>query len=135
MLSDLPFDAPDTPAGWLAAVGTWLAVLSFPLPWVASPFLSWFAAWGFTPTANLVPFLLALVVAFGSITPSRLPPRLRLGYGPLAVGLVGLGIAWGAVVLLSGAGIGVWVLVVGAVLATAGGGWTVLRRDRVAGLL
>ena len=135
MLSDLPFDVPATPAGWLATVGTWLVVLSFPLPWLASPFLSWFAAWGFTPTANLVPFLVALVVAFGSITPSHLPPRLRLGYGPLAVGLVALGIAWGAVVLLSGAGIGVWVLVLGAILATAGGGWTVLRRDRATGLL
>jgi hypothetical protein len=58
-----------------------------------------------------------------------------LGFGPLAVGLVGLGIAWGAVVLLSGAAIGVWVLVLGAILATVGGGWTVLRRDRAAGLL
>jgi hypothetical protein len=110
-------------------------VLSFPLPSLTSPFLSWFAAWGSTPTGNLVPFVLALVVAFAAVTPSRLPVRLRLGYGPLVLGLVGVGIAWGAIVLLSGSGIGVWVLVLGALLAAAGGGWTILPRDRAAGLL
>ncbi len=103
MLSDLPFDAPDSPPGWLAAVGAWLIAIAFPLPWVASPFLGWFASWGFSPTINVVPFALAVVVALATITPSRLSGRVRLGYLPAAAGLVALGMAWSWILLVPAA--------------------------------
>jgi hypothetical protein len=134
MLSDLPFEAPDTPAGWMAAVGTWLVALAFPLPWVSSPLLGWFAAWGFNPTLNVVPFGFALLAAFATITPSRVPLRVRLGYLPLVVGLVAFGMAWSWILLVAPA-IGLVMLFFGAVLAAAGGGWTLTTADKRSRLL
>ena len=134
MLSDLPFEAPDTPAGWMAAIGSWLVALAFPLPWISSPFLGWFASWGFSPTVNVVPFALALAVALATITPSRLRRRIRIGYLPAAAGLVAFGMAWSSILLVAPA-IGLIVLFLGGVLASAGGIWTLVDEDQRARLL
>ena len=120
IFSDLPFDAPDSLAGWLVVGGGGLATLSFFLPWVAV-LDSYFSAWGFNSLAHVPAFLLVLGTTSLSLFPNRLAGWLRHGILGLAVGGFLLGMTWTRLVGGSGGQIGVVLEGAGALLLVIGG--------------
>jgi hypothetical protein len=120
IFSDLPFDAPESLAGWLVVGGGGLATLSFFLPWVAV-LDSYFSAWGFNSLAHVPAFLLVLGTTTLSLFPNRLAGWLRHGILGLAVGGFLLGLTWTRLVGGSGGQIGVVLEGAGALLLVIGG--------------
>ncbi|HET7676882.1 MAG TPA: hypothetical protein VFK38_03445 [Candidatus Limnocylindrales bacterium] len=131
LFADLPFDAPDSIAGWLTAAGGWGMVVAFLLPWLSSPFLSYFEAWGFFRPSQLPVFVLVLLMALLTITPARLAAaRVRLGYLPLVVAAAGLGLLWDRLDPIETVGAGGWLFGLGGALALVGALWTLLEGER-----
>jgi hypothetical protein len=120
IFSDLPFDAPESLAGWLVVGGGGLATLSFLLPWVAV-LDSYFSAWGLSSLANVLAFLLVLGTTSLSLLPNRLAGWLRHGILGLAVGGFLLGLTWTRLVGATGGQIGVVLEAAGALLLVIGG--------------
>ncbi|TAM73872.1 MAG: hypothetical protein EPN50_03680 [Chloroflexota bacterium] len=120
LLSDLPFSAPSTIAAWVAAAGSFLAGAAVVLPWRATPGLPYLTDWGAAMPAVVIAAILAIVAGLIAITPSRLAPRVRWGYVPFFVGGFGLGAAWMWQSTYA-ADVGLWVYVLGSIIAAAGG--------------
>lgn len=120
LLSDVPFDAPQTTAAWLAAAGAFISGGAVILPWRAVPDLPYLTLWGAANSAVVIAAILALVVGLVTITPSRLSGRVRWGYLPFFLGAFGVGAAWMWVSTIA-PDFGVWVYVAGSILAMAGG--------------
>jgi len=120
LFSDLPFQAPAIPAGWLVVVGAWASVLAFLLPWASAPGLGYFDAWGLYKGSHVLAFIGAVAIALVAILPVRLSLLLRLSLLPLLLGAFELGLIWewvGAQTI----GPGVWLLLLGALLCVSGG--------------
>jgi hypothetical protein len=100
LLADLPFDAPDTLAGWLVAAGSGLAAVAFLLPWAdglygAGNFTGSFTDdWGLGNPSHLLVLLGAVSVLALAVVPNRLPAWLRGGVLPILLGGLLLGLVW-----------------------------------------
>jgi hypothetical protein len=126
VFADLPFDAPNTLAGWLVTGGGALATISFLLPWV--PVIdSYFTSWGLGSIANLPAFLVVLGTTAMAILPSRLADWLRFGILGLAVGAFLLGLTWSRLVGATGGQLGVVLEGAGALLLLIGGILAIVR--------
>jgi len=127
LLSDLPFDAPDTLPGWLVAVGAGISVVSFLLPWSAVVLGSgsldqgWTDTWGVASPSHLVVLLAALAVLALTTFPNRVPGWIRTGLAPLVLGGILLGLLWPYLFGGYGAGFGALAEAIGALLLVAGG--------------
>lgn len=118
--SDLPFQAPPVAVGWLVVVGTWLSAAAFVLPWASANGLGYLESWGLYKPSHVLAFFLVIGVALLAILPFRVPPLVRLGLIPLLLGAFEVGLFWEWVGSQS-LGLGIWILIVGAVLCTVGG--------------
>lgn len=123
-LSDLPIAAPPVPMGWLAIAGVWLLALAFLLPW--APNSDYFTGWGLGLGRNFLVFFAALAVALLTILPLHLPAWLRLGLLPLLMGTFSLGLVWHRLESQAPQ-VGVWLLLVGGLMAVAGSVWILWR--------
>lgn len=120
LFSDLPFQAPPMPVGWLVVIGTWVSAVAFVLPWASANGLSYLESWGLYKPSHVLAFFLVIAIALLAILPFRLPPLVRLGLIPLLLGAFEVGLFWEWVGSQS-LGIGIWTLIVGAVLCIVGG--------------
>ena len=120
VFSDLPFQAPPVAVGWLVVVGTWVSAIAFVLPWASANGLGYLESWGLYKTSHVLAFFLVVIIALLAILPFRLPPIVRLGLLPLLLGAFEVGLFWEWVGSQS-LGIGIWALIVGAVLCIVGG--------------
>jgi hypothetical protein len=93
LFADLPFDAPDTMAEWLVAVGSGVSAISFLLPWISGT-VSYDTSWGLA-TASRLPILgLLVVTAVLGILPNRVAGWVRSGVLGLIGGSLFLGVLW-----------------------------------------
>jgi len=120
LFSDLPFQAPPLAVGWLVVAGTWISAIAFVLPWASANGLGYLEAWGLYKPSHVLAFLLVVVVALLALLPFRIPAVVRLGLIPLLLGAFEVGLFWEWVGSQS-LGIGIWALIVGAVLCLVGG--------------
>jgi hypothetical protein len=120
LMSDLPFEAPPWAVGWLVVSGAWVSALAYVLPWADAPGLGYFDGWGLYKTTHVLAFLAAVAIALIVILPLHLPHLIRFSLLPLLLGAFELGLFWER---LGGQaiGIGLWLLLVGAVLCVSGG--------------
>ncbi|MBI3747178.1 MAG: hypothetical protein HY264_11775 [Chloroflexi bacterium] len=93
LLADLPFDAPDTLAEWLVAVGSGGAAISFLLPWISGT-VSYDTSWGLASASRLPILGLLAVTAVLGILPNGVAPWVRSGVLGLVGGALQLGIVW-----------------------------------------
>jgi len=120
VFSDLPFQAPPVAVGWLVVIGTWVSAVAFLLPWASASGLGYLESWGLYKPSHVLAFFLVVIIALLAILPFRIPPLVRLGLAPLLLGAFELGLFWEWVGSQS-LGIGIWTLIVGAVLCVVGG--------------
>ena len=120
LFSDLPFQAPPVAVGWLVVVGTWVSAVAFVLPWASANGLGYLESWGLYKPSHVLVFFLVVIVALVALLPFRIPPVIRLGLVPLLLGGFEVGLFWEWVGSQS-LGIGIWTLIVGAVLCIVGG--------------
>ncbi len=118
--SDLPFQAPPVAVGWLVVAGTWVSAVAFVLPWASVSGLGYLESWGLYKPSHVLVFFLVVIVALLALLPFRVPPVIRLGLIPLLLGAFEVGLFWEWVGSQS-LGIGIWTLIVGAVLCLIGG--------------
>jgi hypothetical protein len=126
LFADLPFDAPDTLAAWLVAIGGGIATVGFFLPWApqvlgSAGFGSYFDQWGFGTIAHLPVFVAVLATTLLSVVSNRVAGWLRHGVLGLAVGGFVLGISWPYLAGGFGGQIGSLLEGVGAILLIIGG--------------
>jgi hypothetical protein len=93
LLADLPFDAPDSLAEWLVAIGSGVGALSFLLPWAAGT-VSYLSSWGLSSASRLPVLALLAVTAVLAILPNRVAIWVRLGLLGLIGGSLYLGLLW-----------------------------------------
>ena len=106
--------------GWLVVVGTWVSAVAFVLPWASVNGLSYLESWGLYKPSHVLVFFLVVIVALVALLPFRVPPVIRLALVPLLLGAFEVGLFWEWVGSQS-LGIGIWTLIVGAVLCLVGG--------------
>lgn len=93
LFADLPFDAPDSLAEWLVAIGSAAAAISFLLPWISGT-VSYDTSWGLA-SASRLPILAVLVVtAILGILPNGVALWVRAGVLGLIGGSLFLGLVW-----------------------------------------
>ncbi|MES2210167.1 MAG: hypothetical protein V4515_08280 [Chloroflexota bacterium] len=120
LLADLPFDAPNSLAGWLVAVGSGVGALSFLLPW--TPGIAVFtSSWGLSSVSNLPILGLLIVTAVLAILPNRVARWVRSGVLGLIGGALFLGLLWPYVVGDFGAEFGAVVGAAAAIVLMVGG--------------
>lgn len=125
LLADLPFDAPNSLPGWLVAIGSTVAALTFLLPW-APGIVSYTSSWGLSSLANLPILALLITTAVMAILPNPVPLWIRSGVLGLIGGSLFLGLLWPYVMGDFGAEFGsiagaaaAIVLIVGGILSSA----------------
>lgn len=127
LLADLPFDAPDSLAGWLVAAGSSIGAVSFLLPW-APRIVDYTSSWGFASLSNLPVLGLLIVTAVLAILPNRVAPWVRSGVLGLMGGSLFLGLLWPYVVGDFGAEFGSIAGAAAAIVLIAGGTLSVAPR-------
>jgi hypothetical protein len=120
LFSDLPFRAPPVAVGWLVVVGTWVSAVAFVLPWASANGLGYLESWGLYKPSHVLVFFLVVIVALLALLPLRVPAVIRLGVVPLLLGAFEVGLFWEWVGSQS-LGLGIWTLIVGALLCIVGG--------------
>ena len=131
LLADLPGEAPRTPAGWLVLAGSWIAAMSFLLPW-APGIADYTSSWGFAALANLPILALLIATTVLALLPNRIPTWIRSGVLGLAGGSVFLGILWPYVVGDFGSAFGSLIGAVASLVLIAGGVMSVVPRSEPA---
>ncbi len=116
----------DQALGYATAAGSGLVAFGMLMPWSASVIgasgvSGFFDTWGLAGPAHILFFLWALVVLAVSVLPTRIPVSIRSGLAGLLLGVFCLGLVWPYVIGPLGAGIGVLVVTVGALVLTATG--------------
>lgn len=138
VFADLPFDAPDDLAGWLVAIGSIGAVLSFVFPWapevLGSPSLgtSYFSQWGLASPMHIPPLLFIVGIAALAVLPNAVPTWLRTGILPVLAGGLLLGLTWPYLVGGFGGLLGTTFAAAAAILMVMGGGVELAPRREVA---
>jgi hypothetical protein len=120
LLADLPFDAPDSLAEWLVAIGSGVGSLGFLLPWTAGT-VSYLSSWGLSSASRLPVLALLVVTAVLAILPNRVAIWVRLGVLGLIGGSLYLGLLWPFVLGDFGGDFGAAVGAAAAIVLIAGG--------------
>ncbi len=120
LLADLPFDAPNTLSGWLVAIGSGVAAISFLLPW-APGIANYTSSWGLSTVANIPVLALLIVTVVLAVLPNRVAMWLRSGVLGMIGGALFLGVLWPYVVGDFGAEFGATAGAVAAIVLAAGG--------------
>ena len=120
--------------GYAAAAGSGLIAFGLLMPWSrsvigAAGVSGYFDTWGLAGSGHFLVFVWALAVLAVSVLPTRIPVSIRSGLAGLLLGAFGLGLVWPYLIGPLGAGIGVLVVTVGALVLTAAG-LTSAWRDR-----
>lgn len=127
LLADLPFDAPDDLPGWLVAVGSIGAAVSFLLPWapevLGSPAFgtTYFGQWGLASPMHLPPLLFIVAIAALAVLPNGVAAWIRTGILPVLAGGLLLGLTWPYLVGGFGGLLGTTIAAAAAILMVAGG--------------
>jgi hypothetical protein len=113
-------------AGWFVVVGATMAVLGFLLPWSsvvigARTAGSWLDTWGLAGPGHLLVLGATLVVLALGIIHTAVPPWIRSGVAPLALGGLLAGLVWPYEVGPFGADVGAVVVGLGALAMVIGG--------------
>ncbi len=116
----------DQPLGYGTAAGSGLIAFGMLMPWSrivigSSGVSGYFDTWGLAGPGHIVVLLSALAVLAVSILPNRIPVSIRSGVAGLMLGVFSLGLVWPYLIGPLGAGIGVMVVTVGALVLTATG--------------
>ncbi len=120
LLADLPFDAPNTLSGWLVAIGSGVAAISFLLPW-APGISNYTSSWGLSSVANIPVLALLIATVVLAVLPNRVAIWLRSGVLGMIGGALFLGVLWPYVVGDFGAEFGATAGAVAAIVLAAGG--------------
>jgi hypothetical protein len=104
---ELPSDIP----GWLATIGSALAVAGFVLPWATRmPFTTgrggYTDLWGLAASSHWSVLAVTAGLLVLSLLPRHVPPWIRAGVVPLALGGMLLGLVWPFVMGQFGSDIG-----------------------------
>jgi hypothetical protein len=135
LFSDLPFKTPKDLPTWLAAVGSFVGVVGFVLPFSGSYVIgggldpTWTGQWGLANPANLVIMLLSVALLFVTLIPSRIPVSIRAAVLPILLGGWFLGIVWSYVSGPFGPGLGVDAIGVAGIVLVIGGALAAARAD------
>lgn len=116
----------DQALGYAAAAGSGLIAFGMLMPWSAavigaSGVSGLFNTWGLASPGLVLVLLWALAVLALSLVPNRIPVSIRSGLMGLMLGVFSLGLVWPYVIGPLGAGIGVMVVTVGALVLIAAG--------------
>lgn len=116
----------DQALGYATAAGAGLIAFGMFMPWSrvvigASGASGFFDTWGLAGPAHVLVLLWAMAVLAVSVLPNRIPVSIRSGLAGLLLGVFSLGLVWPYVIGPLGAGIGVVVVTVGALVLTATG--------------
>lgn len=116
----------DLSLGYATAAGAGLVAFGMLMPWSrivigAGDASGYFSTWGLAGPGHVVVLLSALAVLAVSALPNRLPVSIRSGVAGLMLGVFSLGLVWPYLIGPLGAGIGVLVVTVGALVLTAAG--------------
>jgi hypothetical protein len=120
--------------GYAAAAGSGLIAFGLLMPWSrsvigAAGVSGYFDTWGLAGSGHFLVFVWSLAVLAVSVLPTRIPVSIRSGLAGLLLGAFCMGLVWPYVIGPLGAGIGVLVATVGALVLTAAG-LTSAWRDR-----
>jgi hypothetical protein len=120
--------------GYAAAAGSGLIAFGLLMPWSrsvigAAGVSGYFDTWGLAGSGHFLVFVWALALLAVSVLPTRIPVSIRAGLAGLLLGTFCLGLVWPYIVGPLGAGVGVLVATVGALVLTAAG-LTSAWRDR-----
>ena len=112
--------------GYAAAAGSGLIAFGLLMPWSrsvigATGVSGYFDTWGLAGSGHFLVFLWALAVLAVSVLPTRIPVSIRSGLAGLLLGVFCLGLVWPYLIGPLGAGIGVLVATVGAIVLTVAG--------------
>jgi hypothetical protein len=125
LLADLPFDAPNSLAGWLIAGGAGLGVTGFLLPWaermmMAGTATGYMASWGLAGPGHGFALVACLALLGLALLPNPVPLWIRERTVPLILGGVLLGLVWQYLLGLIQPQLGVLVTAIGGVALVAG---------------
>jgi hypothetical protein len=125
----------DQALGYATAAGAGLVAFGMFMPWArvvigSSGATGVFDTWGLAGPGHILLLAWAVVVLIVSVIPNGIPVSIRSGLAGLALGIFSLGLVWPYLVYGPlGAGIGVWVVAIGALVLT-GTGIASAWRDR-----
>ncbi|MGH2474386.1 MAG: hypothetical protein ACRDIL_03915, partial [Candidatus Limnocylindrales bacterium] len=122
---------------WLAVAGSALSAAGFLLPWssvvIGSPGASYFDRWGMAGPWHVVVVVGVLAVLVLAVVANPIPVWVRVGLPGLGLGALLLGLVWPYLIGPLGAGPGVLMVVIGALLLGVAG-VAALAVDRHAGI-
>jgi hypothetical protein len=136
LIADLPFDAPDDLAGWLAASAAAAVIVGFVLPWGDNGVIGggldagYFSRWGLANAANVIPSAAAVAVLWFELSATSRRNRLGTGLAGLLLGGPLAGLAFTYATSPFGLGVGGVVIVLASV-ALIGVGLFALGRRHV----
>jgi hypothetical protein len=125
----------DQALGYATAAGAALVAFGMFMPWArvvigSSGASGLFDTWGLAGPGHVLLLIWAVVLLVISVLPNGIPVSIRSGLAGLALGIFSLGLVWPYLVFGPlGAGIGVWVVTLGALVLT-GTGIASAWRDR-----
>jgi hypothetical protein len=118
--------APSELPGWLAIAGSAIGAVSFLMPWsrdgvIGAVGSTYFDRWGLANVGYLPLVVVALLLLAVNGIPNPIPTWVRAGLAPLAIGAILFGLDWAYQTRPYSDGLGVTLLLVGAVVLMAGG--------------
>ncbi len=124
--SGISVQAPAELPGWLTIAGSAIAAVSFLMPWsrdgvIGAVGSAYFDRWGLANAGYLPLVLVALGLLVVNGVPNPIPSWIRAGVAPLAIGGILFGLDWAYQTRPFSDGLGVTLLLVGAIVLVAGG--------------
>jgi hypothetical protein len=118
--------APTELPGWLAIAGAAIGAVSFLMPWsrdgvIGAVGSSYFDRWGLANVGYLPLVVAALLLLAVNGVPNPIPVWIRAGMAPFAIGGILLGLDWAYQTRPYSDGLGVTLLLVGALVLMVGG--------------
>jgi len=118
--------APGELPGWLAIAGAAIGAVSFLMPWsrdgvIGAVGSTYFDRWGLANIGYLPLVVAALLLLAVNGVPNPIPTWIRAGLAPLAIGAILFGLDWAYQTRPFSDGLGVTLLLVGALVLMAGG--------------
>ena len=117
----------DQALGYATAAGAGMVAFGMFMPWArvvigSSGAAGIFDTWGLAGPGHILLLAWAVVILIVSVIPNGIPVSIRSGLAGLALGIFSLGLVWPYLVFGPlGAGIGVWVVALGALVLTGTG--------------
>ncbi|HET7027151.1 MAG TPA: hypothetical protein VFI28_05630 [Candidatus Limnocylindrales bacterium] len=133
-IADLPFEAPDDLAGWLAASAAAAVAVGFVLPWGDNGVIGggldagYFSRWGLANAANVIPIAAAVAVLWFELSATSRRNRLGTGLAGLLLGGPLTGVAFTYATSPFGLGVGGVVVVLASIVLVGVGLFALVRR-------